>query len=336
MAIAKDHSDLPKGNPPVADPQYGPLLAMAWRDAYVDESDLPMAVEGVRLRASWAGRCSREIGYKVAGLPETDPPDLAAYWRFGLGTLVHERLQSVLADAYPGAEIEKITDWKRLGLSGASHVDAYLVTEERTSSSFRSPSGPGSSGQEDELGGAGARSEAYVSDPDEGPNSGRTRSTVIEIKTTNGFAYKLMVGARGPAQGPKSGALLQAALSARALDADEVVIIYLSMEGLSPREAEKIGTDDIGKFCAEWRYPISALNEMIDREVARLGRIVELVDGGELAPRHYPIEMPPSARVTDPMTGAWTLEKGGHVLEAGTLWACGYCPMQQRCAGDPS
>lgn len=309
MAIKADHSALPQGNPPTSTPQYGALLAEAWRDAWVDESDLAFAVDGARLRASWAGGCAREIGYRVAGVPASNPPGLSAYWRMGLGTMVHERLQPLLEKAYPGASIEHVVDWQeRIGLPGASHVDAYLVTYEN------------------------APIEETIGDE---PPTQQPHRIVIEIKTTNGFSYKLMVGARGKAQGPKFGALLQAAISAKALDADEVVIIYLSLECLSQREADKLGTDEIGKFVAEWRYPLAQLNELVDRETTRLGKILELVDDGKLPPRFMPGDMPPGARVVDPESGYWELERGGSVLEAGTLWKCSaYCDQRDRCIKD--
>lgn len=307
MALKADHSTLPTGNPPDKTPRYAHLLAEAWRDANVDEADRPMATPDARLRASWAGKCARDISRRLLGLPATNPPDLAAYWRMGLGSMVHEHLQPIIAKAYPGASIEHVTDWKELGIPGASHVDVYLVSDETAVMTKINPLG----------------SEDLA--------EFRGKRTVIEIKTTGGFAYKLMVGARGPAQGPKSMALLQAALSARALQADEVVIIYLSMECLSQREADKIGADEVGKFASEWTFPMSALNEMVDQEITRLGKILELVDAGEIAPRYMPGEMPSGARVTDPGTGAWTLERGGNVLEAGQLWACAYCDSRDWC-----
>lgn len=316
LALKADHSSLPSGNPPTPNPRYGHLLAEAWRDANV-ETDKAFAVDGARLRASWAGGCSRELGYRIMGVVPSDPPGLSAYWRMGLGTMVHEHLQGVLAAAFPGAEIERIVDWREnVGLPGASHVDAYLVTRGEP---FTTP----------ECEAAGRHIGAC---PCVG---GLYRKTVIEIKSVNGFKFKLMVGSRGPAQGPTMGHLLQAAISARALGADEVTMIYLSLECLSQHEADKIGTDETGKFLAEWTYPMSALDEMVDREVARLGKVLELVDTDVLPPRHMPGEMPPGARVQDPLSGAWTLERGGLVLEAGSLWKCSaYCEMRDRCVQD--
>lgn len=174
------------------------------------------------------------------------------------------------------------------------------------------------------------------------PVSGRTdvflveddRKIAIEVKTVNGFGYKKMVGARGVPEGPRTSAIYQAALNGRALDADEVVVVMLSLECLGQREADKLGFDDIGKFCSEWTWSMADLNEMVDRELVRLKRVVELADEGTLAPRFAPLEMPGGARVQDPATGVWTLERGGSVLETGTYWGCSYCSHQQQCVSD--
>lgn len=295
VTLRADHSQLPTGNPPEKIAVFGHLLAEACRDENV-ETDKAFAVDGARLRASWAGGCSRELGYRIAGTEQSNPTGLSGFWVMGLGTMIHTNLQAVLATAFPGAEIEKQVDWQpTIGLPGASHIDAYVPADKH-------PDG---------------------------------KSTVIEIKSIGGFAYKLMVGARGPAQGPKMGHLLQAGLSARALGADQVTMLYLAREAMSKREADKIHTDDVGRFLAEWTFPMGALDEMVDREIARLSRILELVDEGKLPPRFMPAEMPSTARVTDPESGAWTLERGGQVLEAGSLWKCGsYCEFRDQCIQD--
>lgn len=292
MAIKADHSALPRGNPPSTEPRFGALLAATWAAEHMSEEDRPFAIEGARLRASWAGKCARDIGYRLAGVEQSNPAGIAAHFRMRLGSLVHEDLQPIFAKMFPGASIEHVADWSEMGLPGASHVDVFLVTE-----------------------------------PDK-------RRTVIEIKTVGGYGFKTMVGARGPAQGPKFTALLQGALSGRALHADDVTIIYLSMENLSPREAEKIGADEIGRFYAEWTYTVDQLAEITDREIARLGKVLDVVDAGELPPRQIPGELPPGARVTNPETGAWTLDRGGNVLEAGSTFFCGYCDYKDQCIAD--
>jgi len=57
MAIKKDQKSTPKVGatafPPTSQPLFAPLLARAWRDQ-VDDSDREHAVEGTRLRNSFA------------------------------------------------------------------------------------------------------------------------------------------------------------------------------------------------------------------------------------------------------------------------------------------
>lgn len=289
--LKADHSQLKTGNPPDETPRFGPLVAKKWAELHVDETDRPNAIEGGTLRASYAGRCSREIGYRIAKVAPSEPTTLSGYWRMGLGQLVHDLIQPILEEAFPGAEIERLVDWREsLGLNGGSHIDAYLVTGEKR--------------------------------------------TVIEVKSVNGFKFKKKIGARGPAEGPDPSALLQAAISAKALGADEIVIVCLSLENLSPREADKLGTDDVGRFCAEWTYTAAEVAEITDREIIRLGAIDKIVAEGGLPPRFAPIQMPSGARVTDPEHKSWTLERGGHVLEAGEYFGCDYCDFRSQCVQD--
>ena len=44
--------------------------------------------------------CSGRIAYGISGYEETDPPDLAAYWRFGLGTAVHDMWQPIILKVF--------------------------------------------------------------------------------------------------------------------------------------------------------------------------------------------------------------------------------------------
>jgi hypothetical protein len=76
------------------------------RDA---EGDRPHAFDR-RLRASWAGSCSRKIGFELLGFP----PDLETEARslriFDAGDRAHDLIQSAMV-AYHGAEIEVPADW---------------------------------------------------------------------------------------------------------------------------------------------------------------------------------------------------------------------------------
>lgn len=300
MPLAKDLSGLPAtpahGEPPVKDPSIGPLLAAAWADAFVDTEahpvDLPMSHESARIRFSWAGSCSRQIGYRLTEAEITEPLSPADHWRFGLGHLVHDQMQAVVQAAFPGAEVEVKTSFENGALAG--HGDVLI--------------------------------------PDH--NEAGSKTISVEIKTINGFGFKKAVGARGAAEGPRTSAKLQGALNALAQDADELVILYLSMENLSPREAKNIGADEIGRFCAEWRYPRAEFEPWAEAERERLLQILALVDVGSMPAANIPAEMPMDARIIDPVKGFWQVKENGKVTDAGSTWQCGYCPFQTICAKD--
>jgi hypothetical protein len=227
-----------------------------------------------------------------------------------LGTLVHEHLQEALVSAFPDASIEHVVGAEhdeRFGFPVSGRTDAYLVID----------TGHG--------------------DVD-GPS--RAKRIVIEVKTMNGFAFKKAIGARGAAEGPRTGAIFQTALNMAALDADEAVVVLVSMECLSDRElvqlVRKTGgeADPVRKFVAEWTYSRADLDDLIGREIKRLDKIMAMVDADFLPPRSIPLQMPPSARVTDPSKGTWSLVIEDAVVQAGETWLCQYCSYQDKCTAD--
>lgn len=312
MPLKADNKDLPTGprgggNPPDLAPRFGMLLAQAWQELDQAEPHQKSRTDIERyIRLGWAGKCARDIGYRLLGVPPSNPADLAASWRMGLGTMVHEALQASLVKAFPGAEIEKVVDAAHdevFGFPVSGRSDVFLV------------------------------SDVYLN------NDGTDKRTLIEVKTINGWGFKSSIGARGTAEGPRTGAIFQAALNARAHQADEVVILYLSMECLSDRELAKLGGEPTPerKFLAEWTYQMADLDEMVDRELMRLGKIMEMVDveGGPLPPRSIPLEMPSRARVTNAKKGTWTETLAdGSILSAGETFWCNYCDYQDRCVAD--
>lgn len=157
----------------------------------------------------------------------------------------------------------------------------------------------------------------------------------LELKTIGGFGYKLAVGAgHGPAEGPKADHIVQLALNARAHDCAGGTLVYISKESISVNVAKKNGIDELGRFCAEWTFTREQLEPIATREMARLHAIKAMTDAGKVAPRHIPDLLPPGARITNPLKGAWVLEEDGATKDAGTAWACGYCNFQDECATD--
>jgi hypothetical protein len=316
MALKANHSNLPIGNlsegwKPDAVPRFGMLLVDAWARRWIPEDELAHAVDGTRLRFSWAGKCARDLSYWLQGFAPSDPMDIADHWRTGLGRMVHELLQAEMKEAYgESASVEHIVDMREIGIDGSGHVDVYLVGIEPTMENAK-PDLP-------------------------------TRKIVIEVKTINGFGFKMAVGARGAPEGPRSNAVRQVSMAAEILDADECVIIYLSLECLSKREWDKIGGGTAHrKFMAEWTFGRDVYKPIAQAELQRLNRVLELTDehladpSRPLPPRSIP-DLPHGARITDPARGTWQLidRSTDAVKDAGTTWMCDYCANRTRCIED--
>lgn len=73
------------------------------------EGDRPHAFNR-RLRASWAGNCSRKIGFELLGFPPDIETDGKALRIFDAGDRAHDLIQSALI-MYYGIEIEVPSDW---------------------------------------------------------------------------------------------------------------------------------------------------------------------------------------------------------------------------------
>lgn len=302
MPIRSDNSSLPypsrkDGLPPVPNPQVVPILAQRWFDKYQADGqvNLAKAIPERRFRASWASkRCDRSLQYALDDVSASDPATIADYWRFGIGTMVHEALQDVLLDLFAGSEVEVKVDLMPIGLDGSATVDIVLpATDER-------------------------------------------RPVVIEVKTINGFGFKKAATAfKGPAEGPRWGAVVQGALAAAALKAD-LIIAYLSLENLSPNLAMSYGDGtDVGRFAAEWHFDYDAVQRIASAEVARINRVIALSDAGIVTPRamHDP-EIADGAVVTDPSKGMWVVRDGENVIGTGRTWMCDYCDHVSTCVTD--
>lgn len=154
---------------------------------------------------------------------------------------------------------------------------------------------------------------------------------VIEFKTIGGFGYKLAVGERGAAQGPSFGHVAQGAINAKAEDADELVIAYLSKEAISVQAASRKKISEVGRFAAEWTYQRDEFMPIADAEEARIRGILALLDDGELPARKVP-ELPTGAVILDPANGTWTAtDSEGMVSDAGSYALCAYCAYQDVC-----
>jgi len=308
MAIKKNLGDLPvvstgNGVRPDTDPFIGRAIAKAWLDKNYQEGKAH-AVEGSRFRFSMAGTCSRQLQYYINGEPVTNPPDAADAWRMGLGTMVHTAIQEYFeASMVNGVfdcnyyEVEMETKTSIPEISGSGHVDMFFTLFDKDSKPYR--------------------------------------KVVVEIKTLNGFGFKVAAtGFKGPAEGPRRDHIKQAALSAYALDADDVIMCYVSMENVSPSIAGKYCDDpEFGRFTAQWTYSKAEWMPLAEAEIARVSSVLSQIDdpsGGLVEPT---IENDNGllVSITDPATGRWELMHEDTLIDSGRAWQCGYCRYRDTC-----
>ena len=164
------------------------------------------------------------------------------------------------------------------------------------------------------------------------------RKVVVEIKTLNGFGFKVAAtGFKGPAEGPRRDHIKQAALSAYALDADDVIMCYVSMENVSPSIAGKYCDDaEFGRFTAQWTYSKAEWMPLAEAEIARVGNVLSQIDhpSGGLVEPTIENDNGVLVSITDPATGRWELMHEDLLIDSGRAWQCGYCRYRDRCIGD--
>jgi hypothetical protein len=148
---------------------------------------------------------------------------------------------------------------------------------------------------------------------------------LLELKSINGFGFKRM--AEG-GEGPRHGDYVQSAMNAYALNCDELVLIYLSLEAISRGRAASKGLDEIERIAKEFRVEKQHFMPTVEAELKRWESIRET---GPDTPRIIPDpEYVPGTVVADPSKGR--LEVAGKT--AGYAWQCGYCGYQDQCAAD--
>lgn len=320
MGLAKDLSDLPRpaatkadGWAPDPEPRFVHLLAEKWQADNEAAGPKARAHKDARFRHSDAGACARSVALSALDTPPSDPMDLTGVHNTSLGTIIHEAWQEVLAERYPDALIEPKV--QTCDGAGAGHIDAVVTIPE-----------------------GGEWIEVPDTDADPGGRGDFLDKVIeVELKTVGGFAYKMAVGERGAPQGPKHEHRVQSALNAKAVDADEAVIAYLSKEAISVNAAKRKNLSELARFCAEWTMTRDEYLPLAEAEEARVLGILRLLDEGTLPARKIPSpELPTGAVIVDPSTGRWEVKGDAGIEDTGTFWACGYCRFQTLCTDMPS
>ena len=315
MNIKRDLSNLPTadprleervvGHPPTRNPTIGPALANAWFKARTHDDNLARSIpDAGPFRGSDAGKCNRQLWYRLQGTEMTEPPNLADHWRMDLGSMVHEQLQGAIKSITPNAINELALDLRPAGIPGSMHLDILNPVEY----------------------GDGLYFEA------------------VEIKTVNGFGFKSMATdfKRSGPEGPRESHIMQACIGAAAAHLGGEYkgcitgarVVYLSMELVSPQLAANIGLGgDESRFCAEWFYPIDFCLEVAAREAQRMTSVhhMHLTDEpwveGFIPMSAYEVD---NIQIVNPKTGAGVDTRG----KGAKTWMCGYCSYQSQCIDD--
>lgn len=103
-------------------------------EEFAEGSPAPSMPDEKIWRGSMAASCARQIAYRLCDTEPTNPLTGADYWRFGLGTMVHNQLKPAIdrwldkeegVTAIEEAEVE-------LGEHGYGHVDLTLKAGDKT------------------------------------------------------------------------------------------------------------------------------------------------------------------------------------------------------------
>lgn len=366
VPINADVSDLPTGGksesrPPSRRPILVNRLASLWYERYLASGKADYAKTNPELpyRLSATGsRCDRQLHYELTDTEKSNPPGMADAWRFALGHYVGDAVAALFFDMSDGWFPEWRVDLRAMGIEGSGHADlVHLHCPDCGESSpmvlFLYGSIVGHDAESHPQFDHWAQddnNEEYAVDADgnvlvECSGCGLDHggqylvNYVAEVKSINGFGFKKAATEfKGHIQGPRSGAILQGALAAKALGCEKLIVAYFAMENISPQMAERYASsaDEWARFSAEWHFTTKQLAGEIDAEIRRIGRLLKLERAGILPSRelHDP-EYPVGAIVVAPKAkGRWQIEVHGVPTNVGTTWMCDYCDHIDTCVKD--
>jgi hypothetical protein len=344
--MAADHRDMPRGQARAGEVPH-PEVIMANSYALELERDRtakPHAMTGYRFRFSDATKCARALGYDAQGIEPEDKPTAVDLAVMDQGSRGHDVVQRAFLERYwlrnatltvtAGADDEPVrvtASWEY----GDTTIQAEYIpyVDQHTHWGLI---GHCEFEVKCEIPGVGT-GHADVWCPQGVPGTHlEGRPTAFELKHSGGFAWKLQIGERGAAQGPRWSAKNQGALCGMALGAEVVVLATVATEVISKGLAKGKNIPEMHRGFGEWVYERDEWEPWALAEVARVKRILEVLDAGGLPPRALSDpQIPKKARVISPdQRGAWVLEVQGKTIEAGTYWGCEYCGHRPRCIAD--
>lgn len=351
MAIKKDRSELPTSKPkagggwqPDEETIFGPLLIKAF-----------MEMEGVRpdkerhyVSPSNALSCARQLSYRAAGTPGK-PMEPSGWWVTSLGKFVHRVLEDALLDEFgpEGCTPEAMIGTK-VPLLDDEHAPQCEQCQRQMVADIAEwycefhpdESAPMKYRVEPEILTLTVMVDGEPTQVDV-PIIGYGDiwihtdeiSKVTDYKTVGGYGYKMAIGERGEAEGPKRDALFQAAIGARFFGARDVSVVNLARDALSVAIAQRKGFDEWRRFISEWTVPLESIVEEVEAELVRMWRVNRLWhEEGLLAARRVP-GVP--VEISNPKTGGWAqkeeVDGKERLVASGEFWGCSYCAWQDSC-----
>ena len=135
--MIKKHLETTHNRTPVTVDEHGNerrIILSHIGEEFAEGSPAPSMPDEKIWRGSMAASCSRQIAYRLCDTEPSNPLTGADYWRFGLGTMVHNQLKPAIdrwldkedgVTAIEEAEVE-------LGDYGYGHVDLTLKAGDKT------------------------------------------------------------------------------------------------------------------------------------------------------------------------------------------------------------
>lgn len=270
-------------------------------EEFAEGSPAPSMPDEKIWRGSMAASCSRQIAYRITDTEISNPLTGADYWRFGLGTMVHNQLKPAI-DRWLGKEdgVTAIEEAEvELGDYGYGHVDLTLKAGDKTIVvELKTING---TGFKKAIGGEGPRHSALVQ------GAMYAHASNADLLIICYLTMELLSPNYAEAKGFDNTGRFGAEW-------------HFTKEEFTPiAKAEINRLDWITESLVTWDG-----NEAVLKEATEIPKMFS----------EYDPEIPWGAEIVDASNGSWILEEDGSLLGKGRTWMCNYCNYQDRCVNE--
>ncbi len=301
MAVVKNLSGLQTAKTGMApDQTHGVLdeLARMWAAQYAQTEERARAIPELPLRASYTSmRCDRALGYAIAKVPYTNPPDITDQIRMWYGTIVHNAVDVAL-DTLGSWATELPVDLRPIGYAGSATGDLVIYRDEQPVAVFDFKT----------VGGFAFKQKATAY---QGPPQGPSIDQILQP----GLAA-LALGA------PKFGVIM---FSLEPVSKQQA-------RNVGDQDIDRLWAQWTFDT-ADWEQDIRA---EVARQMRVLQWVQERGPLAPVPPAIHDPELPAGAFGVEPAKGRWEVRDliTGNVAAAGSTWRCTYCRHRDQCAED--